>query len=139
MAQPPNHRSYHAPARAGPRGLNNSENKMKALLFLCLAFPLVACSSDVEAESASPDAPAKVIADMAVATGTRTVQCGCSIEGIGKCGNYVEIDDQFVLIENSKALGLGTMEWCADGPAQAECTGAIKDGKFVAATLVVQE
>lgn len=112
---------------------------MKALLFLCLAFPLVACSSDVEAESATPDAPANVIADMAVATGTRTVKCGCAVEGIGKCGNYVEIDDQFVMIGNSDELGLGEMEWCGHGDAEAECTGAIKDGKFVAATLTVQE
>ena len=58
-------------------------------------------------------------------------KCGCSIEGIGKCGNYVEIDGDYVVIEHQS---FGVMEWCRDKEqgAQIKVTGAMTDGKYVA-------
>ena len=112
---------------------------MKHLLYLTLAFSLVACTSKVEVEAKQADTPTTTIADMVVAPGSHTVQCGCSIDGIGTCGNYIEIDSKFVKISNSDAFGLDAMEWCGQGPTTAEASGAIKDGKFVATSFAVKE
>jgi hypothetical protein len=107
--------------------------KYLTLLPLALTLPLFACG----AKSETSAAPAITLQDMLVENGTHTVKCGCSIDGIDKCGNYIEIDEQFVQIANSKEFGLTDMQWCEHGPAQAEAAGAIKDGKFVAASFVV--
>jgi len=76
---------------------------------------------------------------VAVEVATRKVSCGCAIESIGTCGNYVEIDGNFAHIANSTDLGLGSMEWCgAEEEVTAETSGELKAGKFYALTLVVQ-
>jgi hypothetical protein len=67
---------------------------------------------------------------------TRRVSCGCAVEGIGVCGNYIEIDGVFVKIANSKELGLGGMEWCGKDGVTAESSGEIRDGKFFATRLI---
>jgi len=107
---------------------------MKRLLLLCLALPLAACTAEVEADGNALDTSAAP-ADMAVASGTHNVRCGCSIEGIGRCGNYIEVENQFVEIANGTDLGLGVMEWCSSGPAEAVAAGEIKDGKFIASAF----
>lgn len=67
---------------------------------------------------------------------TRRVACGCAIEDVGSCGNYIEIDGDYVVIANSVELGLGAMEWCGKEGVTAESSGELKDGRFFAATLV---
>jgi len=111
---------------------------MRLLLLLGLTLPLAACGSEVEAE-AEANIEAAALPDMTVSTGVHTVQCGCSIESVGACGNYVEIDSHFVEISNSQDLGLGAMEWCGSGPAKAEVAGEVKDGAFVASAFEIQE
>lgn len=111
---------------------------MKTLLLLCLALPLIACTAKVEAEAQTNGDTSAALADMAVASGTHNVKCGCSIEGIGRCGNYIEVETQFVEIANGSDLGLGVMEWCSSGPAEAVAAGEIKDGKFIASAFEVK-
>ena len=104
---------------------------MKTLLslILLLALPLVACSTDVEA--GGPDA----LTDMTV-EGTHNVACGCKLESIGHCGNYIEVDGKYIAVANSEALGLGPMEWCKhDGPVEATATGTVTDGEFVGTAI----
>jgi hypothetical protein len=79
------------------------------------------------------------IQDSVVELATRNVSCGCALEEIGHCGNYIEIESQYVAIANGKDLGLGGMEWCGKSGVRAESAGEIKNGEFVAATLVVAE
>lgn len=100
-----------------------------------LAF--VACTADKPADPkpsepnpAKSEAPA--VADRVVAEATQfDAKCGCSIEGVGHCGNFVKIDGRYVPILHAS---LGRMEWCAkkDAGAKIEASGEIKDGKFVA-------
>ncbi|MFT7670203.1 MAG: hypothetical protein ACI8X5_002911 [Planctomycetota bacterium] len=109
---------------------------MKKLIILALSLSLFSCSvSEGTAQAAEP------MADMAVASGTHTVKCGCAIEEVGHCDNYIEVDGQFVMIANSEELGIENpkMEWCKSGPGEAVAAGAIKDGKFVGTSLVVAE
>jgi hypothetical protein len=102
---------------------------------LLLGFLGSACSVEA-ATSPEPTPPA---AAPAAATGTIATAelhdaiCGCALPGVGRCGNYVKIDESFVVLEWPE---LGKMEYCAEGKkgAKVEITGAMKDGRFVAAT-----
>lgn len=88
-----------------------------------------AAETAVKTEQEAPSAP------IAVAAATRHVACGCSIEGIGACGNYIEIDGKFAYIANWADFGLGAMEWCGKDGVTVEASGEIRDGQFFAATL----
>ena len=125
---------------------------MKKILCLLACVFLIACASegdqskseqaavnteDPHAGHAHAQEPAAV-ADMAVELATRNASCGCALEEVGHCGNYVQIDSKYVALANSEDLGLGGMEWCGKENVQVETAGEIKDGKFVAASIVVK-
>ncbi len=115
---------------------------MRKLSWLFVVLLITACggSSDEQAEESTQAetnvATEQVVEAVAVEVATRDVACGCSIESIGACGNYVKIFGDFVAVANSADLGLGAMEWCGQEGATAESSGEIRDGKFFAATLV---
>jgi hypothetical protein len=102
----------------------------------------MACGSETDesqSEAAADNTNHQVtLNDMVVELATRNVSCGCALEEVGSCGNYVEIESQYFEIANGKELGLGKMEWCKKEGVQAESAGEIKNGKFVAATLVTK-
>jgi hypothetical protein len=118
---------------------------MKTFLCLVACLFLLACSSESE-QSKTEVAADKIeqieqvaaIPDQVVELATRNVSCGCALEEVGHCGNYIEIKSAYVEIANGKDLGLGSMEWCGKSGVQAESAGEIKSGKFVAATLVTK-
>lgn len=124
---------------------------MRLLLCLLASLFLVACSSEKQetksdaaeepavAEDAARHTDQVAMSDMVVELATRNASCGCALKEIGHCGNYVEIDSRYVQIANGKELGLGGMEWCGREGVQVETAGEIKNGMFVAATLVVKE
>ena len=101
---------------------------MKKTLALLAVVPLLAlgCSSEEK-----PTVPEATPADTAAAV--HDAKCGCVIEDIGTCGNYVEIDGKYVVLEHPL---LGTMEFCADkeNGAKIKIAGAMTDGKYVATT-----
>lgn len=98
------------------------------VLFLPLA--LGACTTDKASDQDEQQAPAKQADPVAKAV-VHDVKCGCSIDGVGRCGNYILIDGKYVPMIHAS---LGKMEWCAqkDKGAKVETIGAMKDGKFVA-------
>ena len=67
--------------------------------------------------------------------GEHIAQCGCTIDGINQCGNYVMLDGTYVEIANWEALELGHMEWCKDGEVRIQTGGAVEDGVFTAASV----
>ncbi|MGD8414592.1 MAG: hypothetical protein PVF33_10180 [Candidatus Latescibacterota bacterium] len=128
---------------------------MKKLFYLLPCLLILACSSgdqgsksDVTTEESASEAPAMAeapataetpeIQDMVVELATRNVKCGCAIEEIGHCGNYVEINSQYVELANSEDVGLGGMEWCGKSGVKVETAGEIKNGKFVASVLTTK-
>jgi len=119
---------------------------MKSILCLIACLSVLACSSETEQSQADTatdkieeiEQVAAVMPDQTVELATRNVICGCEIETVGKCGNYIEINSAYLEIANGKELGLGNMEWCNESGVQAESSGEIKDGKFVAATLAAK-
>ncbi|HEB54129.1 MAG TPA: hypothetical protein ENI87_12825 [bacterium] len=118
---------------------------MKKLPFPSLVaaalFAFAACSSETPTQGDSPGEPQtsqpastsqptlqpKVMGTPAV----HDAKCGCSIDGIGHCGNYIRIDGKYVPLLHPT---LGKMQFCQfkDKGAKIETIGAIKDGKFVA-------
>lgn len=102
---------------------------MKFLALLLIALPLTACSGEEHIEISVDPVPAKTTS---IST---NVQCGCTIDSISKCGNFVEIDSKYIPIANDKELGLGHMEWCNQGPVAADVAGEVVDGAFVASKL----
>jgi hypothetical protein len=113
---------------------------MKQILCLLACVLLMACGSKTEeskTEAAADHATQQVaLHDMTVELAVRHASCGCALEAVGSCGNYVEIESQFVEIANGDQFGLGEMEWCGKQGAKIETAGEIKNGEFVAATLV---
>ncbi|MCK5941405.1 MAG: hypothetical protein KAI24_05495 [Planctomycetes bacterium] len=106
------------------------------------SFAFAGCSSDESVGPDQPNTPSEqqveeppppplpetlVISEPTV----HAVKCGCSIDGVRRCGNYIEIAGRYVPIVHPK---LGMMEWCSkqDAGAKIETTGELQDGKFVA-------
>ena len=129
---------------------------MRLFAVILVALAMAACSGSDNQETADTgthDTPeATAAADphaghdhtagahgaVAVDLATREVKCGCAVESIGTCGNYVDIDGDFTYIANGTDLGLGSMEWCGkEEVVTAETRGELKGGKFYALTLVV--
>ena len=103
-----------------------------ASAFAVLAL-LIGCSTEVTESStqatAEPAAAALVIAKAEV----HDAICGHVLKEVGHCGNYVKLGGKYVELQYPS---LGKMEYCAAGEtgAKIEITGAMADGKFVAAT-----
>src|SRR5690606_33982230 len=69
-----------------------------------------------------------------LANGTvHRVQCGCAIESVGKCSEWIEVDGEYVPLAGD--LGLGSMPFCRKEGLRARVSGAMKDGKFVATAI----
>lgn len=105
---------------------------------LLLTFGLVACTSEV-ATSETPEAGQASSAPRVIATPeVHDAICGHVLADVGHCGNYVKIDDEYVVLEWPE---LGKMEYCGRGEkgAKVEITGEMEDGKFVAKTYKLVE
>lgn len=100
---------------------------LKASLVAFVLLGAAACSG-----STAPDASAASAASAkAVPAAVREVRCGCKIDGIDKCGNYVSVDGKWLEITNREERGLGVMEWCsAVEKVQAQVAGEL-DGKGI--------
>jgi len=111
------------------------------LLTLALLLPAFACSSEKEAaEVTTPGAMDATLEDVTPATpvalesGVHEVKCGCHIDEIGKCGNYVDVDGEWAMIANPKDHGLSAMEWCgAKTKVEATVAGTLT-GKSIELT-----
>lgn len=107
-----------------------------ALVSLLLATLATACGSDDPAPRSEPSDPPPAhattppVADTGPISGVHDVRCGCSIEGIGRCGNYIDIAGHPLPLQGD--LGLGKMEFCGQEGLRASVEGQVLDGAFVA-------
>ena len=114
-------------------------SRMTKLLSMSLLVALLAaaCGTDVNKASPAPDkketppvvSPVSQVVD--VEATVRDAKCGCSIESVGHCGNYVMIEGKYVPLIHAS---LGKMQFCKqkDAGAKIEVSGAMKDGKYIA-------
>ncbi len=100
---------------------------MQALLLTFVLLGAIACSGSNAPDSSA--AAAAAASAKTVPAAVREVRCGCKIDGVGKCGNYVSVDGKWLEITNSEERGLGVMEWCSsDKKVEADVAGEL-DGK----------
>ena len=116
---------------------------MKHLISLLLVLLVAACGSSEEtqkpADGAGEGGGAPKAQTVAVDSAVREVRCGCKIEGIGKCGNYVAVGDEWLEIGNPKDHELGVMEWCsATEKVEAKTAGERASGGIMLSELEVQ-
>lgn len=107
-------------------------------LFASTALVLGACSPSKEAEpSESGSSKVEETKTVSLAEGEHLVCCGCAIDGVGKCGNFVHVDGHYVPLAGD--LGLGKMAFCGKGEKVAKVEGAMADGKFVATSFALKD
>lgn len=112
---------------------------MKTLIAaLLFAFATAACG--VESSStltvSGGSTPAATTAPVAVASGVHEVRCGCKIDGINHCGNYVDVGGTWVEIANPGDYQLGAMEWCAaTEKVEATVAGSVQGDKITLSEL----
>lgn len=61
------------------------------------------------------------------------VQCGCTLDGIGGCGEYIEVEGRFVRLE--LPVDMGAMPFCGRDGLRAKVDGALAGEVFVATTF----
>jgi len=111
---------------------------MKNLVCMMLAVPalVLACGGEKAApvvdETPADSTPVSDVVDAAAPAEYEAI-CGHALPDVGKCGNYIKIEGDWVVLEHPS---LGVMEWCAAGEtgATVKVAGAMTDGKFVAST-----
>ncbi len=87
----------------------------------------------LEPQPAAPAAPAA-----AVEGEVHDVICGCVLEEVGHCGEYIKIGDKY--LELAGDLGLeGTMPFCGKEGLKAKVTGEVKDGKYHVTSFALVE
>ena len=94
------------------------------------------CSPEAETATPKSKSPAGIAKNVA-ASHVHDVSCGCAIDAVGACGEYISVDGKFVELEGD--LGLGEMPFCGQKDLKAEVTGELKDGKFVFADFKLLE
>ena len=93
-------------------------------IVLSIALIVAACG-----QAASSDG-ATAVADGTALDGEYTVRCGCAIDEVGKCGNFVEVAGNNMMLTGD--IGLGPMEFCKQPDQMAHVHGTVTDGKVVA-------
>lgn len=112
-----------------------------SLVALALVLPVLSCGAN-EGDVAVPDAPAAEVPaakaqTVALESATRELRCGCKIDSIGKCGNYVADGEDWLKISNGDDHDLHVMEWCRV-PAEVHVMGKVA-GERTGDTIKVSE
>lgn len=113
----------------------DSRPLLRVLPVLLLA--VTACGGDSGGESHAPAAVEPPAGEVAAVSGLHTVRCGCAIEEVRHCGNYVFVEGE--PLELTGDIGLGKMEFCGQGDQQAQIEGMVADGVVVAKSYELQE
>ncbi len=114
---------------------------LKSLLLpLALVLPALACGGAEEASPTGGETAAPKAQTVALESGERELRCGCKIEGINECGNYVKDGEDWLEISNPDDHKLNKMEWCgvpADQKTMGTVAGERTGNKAALSTLEV--
>lgn len=110
-----------------------------SLIALALVLPVLSCGAKEAEVAAATEAAAQTVA---LESGTRELRCGCKIDSVGHCGNYVADGDDWLEISNPSDHNLGVMEWCkvpADIHVMGTVAGERTGDKIKVSTLLVDQ
>lgn len=102
-------------------------------LFLTALLAFGCGGENQAAEKPDDYAPAKGSGAGTMAASVYDVVCGCAIDSIGKCGEYIVVDGKHLVLTGD--LGLGDMPFCKKDGLKAKVEGKVEDGKFVATSF----
>lgn len=104
-------------------------------LGIATLLPLAACSDQKQ----PPEIEAQVVEDHGHShgEGEMHVQCGCAIESVGTCGEWIEVDGEMVALVLPDGLDLGAMPFCGKDGLVAKAEGEVQDGKYVATSFAL--
>jgi hypothetical protein len=106
---------------------------MKLLLSLIAGSLLFACSESKGPVKASASTQAELVGEV------HTVACGCALDAIGHCGEYIEVDGEFVELELPASAKLGSMPFCGKSDVKVKVKGLMEDGRYVAEAIALVE
>jgi len=90
--------------------------------------PTAGAAPDTATRAAEP-------ASAPVVEGAHSVRCGCSLEDVGTCGNYVEFEGAYVELAFPEDLDPGEMAFCGQDDLMAKVEGEMSDGRFVVSSF----
>lgn len=64
------------------------------------------------------------------------LKCGCAIESVGHCGEYIEVEGQWVALK--APIDLGSMPFCHKDGLRARVEGRVENGVFVATAFAYE-
>lgn len=97
-----------------------------SFLAAILLFPVACADAGAGKESAGATAPSAQAA-------VHGLRCGCAIESVGKCGNFIEVEGQYLPLK--APIDLGPMAFCEQDGLKARADGRVENGAFVATTF----
>ena len=89
------------------------------ILAASLALFSSSCSESTSKEGTHEHADGTVHKNDDHADHVHDLMCGCAIKEVGKCGEFIKVDDKF----------------CRKEGLKADVEGAVKDGKYVATSF----
>ena len=116
---------------------------LSSLLSAALLAGVAACTGGCDASPSDTPSEAQASKQANVAnqpvSGKHAVQCGCTLEHVGHCGEYVEVDGQFVELELPPSSKMGDMPFCGKSNLSATVEGRVVDGKVMASKFEIED
>ncbi len=105
------------------------------ILAASLALFSSSCSESTSKEGTHEHADGTVHKNDDHADHVHDLMCGCAIKEVGKCGEFIKVDDKFIPLTLPASADLGPMPFCRKEGLKADVEGAVKDGKYVATSF----
>lgn len=116
-------------------------SRLPLLRSLALLLAGGACLSlDACSKQESAEKQAAVLASApqpSASASVHSLRCGCDIESVGTCGEYIEVDGAFVPLK--LPVDLGSMPFCGHEHLRAKVDGHMENGTFVATSFAYVE
>ena len=109
--------------------------RLSKLPILFALSTLAACGTSEEPTDAGQGGGTEADAGVELAAGEAHVQCGCTIEGVGTCGEYIDVDGSMIALEFPAGMEMGSMPFCGQDGLVAKVEGAVEDGTYVATSF----
>ena len=120
----------------------NKQTKIWVLTITASVLILAGCqqNGDHAADHAeAAGAHAEETADHAMPAGehVHNLRCGCVVEGVGECGNFIEVEGEYVelVLPDETDAELGEMPFCGETELMANVDGEVVDGRFIATSF----
>jgi len=118
---------------------------MRALLSLLSLFLLLTACDKPKPADKGDQGKIMAVKDGVRAEHEHAVTCGCALDSVGHCGDYIEVDGDYIALQGVKLddekydpkVYKDGMLFCKKGVMKATAKGEVKDGKYIASSFVL--